>query len=152
VLNGAGARALLAAEELAPEHGYRDAAERILKSLGEKYKQYTYFSAGYALAVELFENGFIEVRISNETDEDTRKEIVRAATVAFSPRKLVRPETVEDFLPAEADGRLPIPAAVVCSPAMCLPVNSAAGLAEAVGSLSGSHGVAGGTAEPFDGE
>ncbi|MHB8894326.1 MAG: thioredoxin domain-containing protein [Candidatus Geothermincolia bacterium] len=152
VLNGAGARVLLALGELVPEHGYREAAERILSSLGEKYKQYTYFSAGYALAVELLLDGFIEIRISNEADREARKEIVRAATVSFSPRKLVRPETIEDFMPAEADGELPIPAAVVCSPASCLPVQTGAELGLAISILSGRDKVGGDSKEPRDGE
>ena len=137
VINGDAARALLVLEVLAPERGYREAAHDILKSLGEKYKQYTYFSAGYALAVEILKDGCIEIRLSQMSAPEVRKEILGAAVAAFSPRKLVRPETVEDFLPAESDERLPLPAAVVCSTGRCLPVNTADELKEAVGSLSG---------------
>jgi hypothetical protein len=69
---------------------------------------------------------------------EVRKEILGAAISAFNPRKLVRPETVEDFLPVETDALLPLPAAVVCSTGRCLPVNTAAELDKAMGSLSGS--------------
>jgi len=138
VVNGTGARALIALAALAPDRGFGEAAERILRSLGEKYKQYTYFSAGYALAVELARNGFIEIRVSTDVPDDARKKIVSAATALFSPRKLVRPETVEDFLPVEEDTQLPIPAAVVCSTGRCLPVNTVEELKRAMGSLSGS--------------
>jgi uncharacterized protein YyaL (SSP411 family) len=138
VVNGDAARALLMLDLLVPERGYMEAARDILKALGEKYKQYTYFSAGYALAVEVLRNGCIEIRLSQMSAPEVRKEILGAAISAFNPRKLVRPETVEDFLPVETDALLPPPAAVVCSTGRCLPVNTAAELDKAMGSLSGS--------------
>lgn len=152
MINGVGARALLAVEELAPGEGCRQAAERILLSLGEKYKQYTYFSAGYAIAVALFERGFIEIRISSEADSEARAQIVKAAMSSFSPRKLVRPETVEDFMPAEEDADLPVPAAVVCSPGRCMPVNTAEELSGAVDLLSGGGRESGDVQNPLEGE
>ena len=138
VVNGDAARALLVLEVLAPERGYREVAYDILKSLGERYKQFTYFSAGYALASELYREGCIEIRVSNESAPEVRKEILGAAISAFSPRKLVRPETVEDFLQVDSDEVRPLPAAVVCSTGRCLPVNTAEELQEAMGSLSSS--------------
>ena len=137
VVNGDGARALLVLEALAPDRGYGGAAAGILKSLGEKYKQYTYFSAGYALATEVLNRGLIEIRVSGESTEESRKEILGAAAATFNPRKLVRRETVEDFLPVETEAQTPAPAAVVCSTGRCVPVNSPDELKKALGALSG---------------
>jgi uncharacterized protein len=155
VVNGVAARALLTLDELAQERGYREAAEKILGSLGEKYKQYTYFSAGYALAVELMRKGFIEVRISQELDDAERREITAAAVASFGPRKLVRPETASDFLPAEQDSELPIPSAVVCTPGRCVPANTPSGLKDAIIAASGSIASSPespGNTEPLEGE
>jgi len=138
VINGNAARALLLLDELAPDKGYGDGAREILASFGEKYKQYTYFSASYALAVETLKKGVIEIRISTEADDGKRREMRSAAVSAFNPRKLVRPETVEDFLPVGMEEQAAAPAAVVCTTGRCLPVNTPDELSRAMGSLSGS--------------
>ncbi len=138
VVNAVGARALAALGELDPEGGFGEAAGRILASYGERYKQYTHFSAGYAMATEIFAEGFIEVRVSQDADEESRRRVTAAAVAAFNPRKIVRPETVEDFLQAEdADGAAP-PAAVVCSPGRCVPVGDAGELAGVLGTIARS--------------
>jgi uncharacterized protein len=136
VVNGVSARALLTLDELVQDRGYGQAAARLLGSLGEKYKQYTYFSAGYALAVELMRKGFVEIRISRQAGAAERREMMAAATAAFNPRKLLRPETVSDFLPAEQDAELPIPPAVVCTTGRCVPANTPAELRAAITSAS----------------
>jgi len=138
VINGTAARALLLLDELVPDKGYGDGAKDMLASFGEKYKQYTYFSAAYALAVEMLQRGVIEIRISTEADEETRREMRSAAVSAFNPRKLVRPETVEDFLPVGIDEEVSPPSAVVCTTGRCVPVNTPDELSKAMGSLSGS--------------
>jgi len=61
-----------------------------------------------------------------------------AAVSAFNPRKLVRPETVEDFLPVGIDEEVSPPSAVVCTTGRCVPVNTPDELSKAMGSLSGS--------------
>jgi len=138
MINGTAARALLLLDELVPDKGYGDGAKDMLASFGEKYKQYTYFSAAYALAVETLQRGVIEIRISTEADEETRREMRSAAVSAFNPRKLVRPETVEDFLPVGIDEEVSPPSAVVCTTGRCVPVNTPDELSKAMGSLSGS--------------
>jgi len=138
VINGNAARALLLLDELAPDKGYGDGAREILASFGEKYKQYTYFSAAYAVAVEMLKKGVIEIRISTEADDEKRREMRSAAVSAFNPRKLVRAETVEDFLPVGMEELAVAPAAVVCTTGSCLPVNTPEELSRAMGSLSGS--------------
>jgi len=138
VINGDAARALLILNEIVGDRGYGDGANKILASLGEKYKQYTYFSASYALAVEMLEKGIIEIRISAEISEAKRKEMLAAAISAFSPRKLVRRENVEDFLPVGIDEEVSAPAAVVCTIGRCLPAENPEELKKVMGSLSGS--------------
>jgi uncharacterized protein YyaL (SSP411 family) len=135
VVNGTGARMLLLLDELEPEREYRDAAGDIIRSLAEKYKQYSYFSAGYAIAVQMWMEGLIEIRISRDVSGDERKRLVAAAIREFNPRKLIRPETVEDYLPLEG---LPAPAAVVCSLGKCQPVSGPGELKDAFASLGGS--------------
>lgn len=137
VVNGVGARALLLLEALAPGHGFGQAAKGILESLASRYSAYTYFAAEYALAVELLEKGLVEVRVAPDGNAGLKKEITAAAAAAFNPRKLVRPETVEDFLET---GEGEAPPAVVCSPGRCTPVHSAAELNDALASLSGGRG------------
>lgn len=144
VVNAVGARALAALGELAPEGGFGEAAERILASHGERYKQYTYFSAGYAMATGIFAEGFIEVRVSRDADEESRRRVTAAAVAAFNPRKIVRPETVEDFLQAEDAADAPPPAAVVCSPGRCVPVGEAGELAGVLGTIARSGRADGG--------
>lgn len=134
VVNGNGARALLALEALAPGHGFGDAAARILESLAGKYKAYTYFASGYALAAMLLDEGLIEVRVAHSGPERARKEINAAAAAAFNPRKLVRLETVEDYLPVDEDETPP--PAVVCSVGQCQPVYSAGELKDVLESLT----------------
>lgn len=141
VVNGSCARCLLALESLSPGHGFEDAARRMLASLSDKYRSYTYFAAEYALAVELLLEGLVEVRVAPEGSNELKKEITAAAAAAFNPRKLVRLETVEDFLPIDTDTTPP--PAVVCSPGRCQPVFSAGELTEALASLAGAPGSGG---------
>jgi hypothetical protein len=140
-VNGAGARALLALDVLAPGRGYDDAAGRALEALAGRYRNYTYFAAGYAIAVEIFREGFIEVRISPEAGPELRKELTSAAVSAYHPRKLVRLETVEDYIPTE-DGTTP-PPAILCSPGSCMPAGSPAELVDSLSLLAGAGGRAG---------
>jgi uncharacterized protein YyaL (SSP411 family) len=135
IINGNGARILLALDALSPGDGFADAATRILGSLAGKYKAYTYFASEYALAAELVHEGLVEVRVAPDLSSDVRKEIVGAAVSAFNPRKLVRLETVEDYLPSDIETR-PSPA-VVCSPGKCQPVDSADELKDTLAALAG---------------
>lgn len=138
VINATGARALLALEVLAPGRGFEDAARRMLESLAGRYRSYTYFASDYALAVELLEKGLIEVRVAPNGSSEMKKEITAAAAAAFNPRKLVRLETVEDYLPTDGDANPP--PAVVCSPGQCRPVYTAGELEDALASLAGGPG------------
>lgn len=137
-VNGAGARGLLSLDVLAPGRGYDVAAGRALEALAGRYRNYTYFAAGYALAVELLRKGFIEVRVSPEAGPELRKELTSAAVSAYHPRKLVRLETLEDYMPTE-DGTAP-PPAILCSPGSCLPAGSPAELIDSLISLAGAGG------------
>ncbi len=135
LINGNGARALLALEELAPGHDFAEVARGVLESLAGKYIEHEYFSAGYALAVEMLEKGLIEVRVAPGDSAGERDRLTRAAAAAFNPRKLVRLETVEDYVPldSETEG----PPAVVCSAGdRCLPVYNTDELKEALASLA----------------
>jgi uncharacterized protein YyaL (SSP411 family) len=134
MVNGNGARALLALEALEPGHGFGDAAARVLESLAGNYGAYTYFAAGYALAVMLLDEGLIEVRVAHSGPAKVRKEINAAAAAAFNPRKLVRMETIEDYLPVDEDETPP--PAVVCSVGQCRPVYSAGELKDVLDALT----------------
>jgi len=133
IANGNGARALTALDAMAPGRGFREAAGRILESLSGIYEGHAYFAAAYALGVEMFLKGSIEIRVSPTVEAETRRETLRAAISLFNHRKVVRPETVEDYVPSGEEAA--VPPATVCSPGRCLPVNSADELAEAVASL-----------------
>ena len=63
-----------------------------------------------------------------------RKELTSAAVSAYHPRKLVRLETLEDYMPTE-DGTAP-PPAILCSPGSCLPAGSTAELIDSLNSLA----------------
>ncbi|MBK5093305.1 MAG: thioredoxin domain-containing protein, partial [Actinobacteria bacterium] len=133
-LNGHGARALLVLDALAPGKGFREAAEGILSSLSERYRSYSYFASSYALAVEIDKKGLIEVRVNGDHCSDSGWEIVRAAIAAFNPRKVVRPESVEDFFVA-GEGA-PTPPAVVCCPGQCRPAYDADELKDVLASIA----------------
>jgi hypothetical protein len=87
----------------------------------------------YALAVDLLENGLIEVRVAPDGASEVRKQINEAAASVFSPRKLIRLETLEDYLPSDEDDARP--PAVVCTTGKCLPVYSAEELKQTLDSL-----------------
>ena len=133
-LNGHGARALLVLDALAPGMGFREAAEAILSSLSARYKSYSYFASSYALAVDIAIRGFIEVRVKGNHGSDSGWEIVQAALAAFNPRKVVRPESVEDYSVAEKG--TPTPLAVVCCPGSCRPACNADELKEVLASIA----------------
>ena len=135
IVNGHAARMLLALDTLAPEQGYGEAAVRILESFADSYRTYAYFAAGYALAADTQTGGIVEVRVNPGVAGETRKEMVSAALAAYHPRKLIRLESVEDYV--AADEGAPAPPAVVCSTGHCLQVNSAAEVAGALGSATG---------------
>lgn len=132
-VNGRGARALLTLDALAPGRGFRDAAETVLGSLAGDYTAYSYFAADYALAVDLLEKGHIEIRLSPDASPAERKELTRAAVAEFNPRKVIRPETVEDYAPSGDNA--PLPVAVLCSTGVCRPLDSAADLGRVMASL-----------------
>jgi uncharacterized protein YyaL (SSP411 family) len=138
VINGNCARALLALDALFPGNRFDEAARGILGSLADKYGSYRYFASVYALGVELLENGLVEVRVAPDGAPQVQKEMMEAAASRFSTRKLVRLETVEDFLPGEAD--TVGPPAVVCAPGRCLPVNSGEELKRALDALLTDEG------------
>jgi len=119
-LNGYGARALLALDALAPGRGFRDAAEGVLRSLSGVYGAYSYFASEYALAVDVLERGHLEIRISGVAGRDERRDMTLAAAAMFNPRKVVRPESADDY-PTGGDGAAR-PVAVVCSTGACHPV------------------------------
>lgn len=133
-LNGHGARALLVLDALAPGMGFREAAEAILSSLSAVYKSYSYLASSYALAVDIASKGFIEVRINGNHSSESGWGIVRAALAAFNPRKVVRPESVEDYFVAEKGE--PAPPAVVCCPGLCRPAHDADELKEVLASIA----------------
>lgn len=122
VINGNCARALLALDALSPGNGFDEAARGILESLVDKYGLYRYFASAYAMGVEFLKNGLIEVRIAPDGTPQVQKEMTEAAASVFNPRKLVRLENVEDYLPG--DPETAGPPAVVCTPGRCLPVFS----------------------------
>ena len=133
-LNGHGARALLVLDALAPGKGFREAAEVILSSLSERYKAYSYQASSYALAVEMVNRGLIEVRVNGNHGSDDGWGIVQAALAFFNPRKVVRPESIEDYLVA-AEGT-PAPPAVICCPGQCRPARNADELKEVLASIA----------------
>ena len=133
-LNGHGAAALLVLDVLSPGKGYREAAEGILASLSAKYGSYSYFAASYALAVDIAKKGFIEVMINSDGGSDKSWEIIKAALAVFNPRKVVRPETFEDYF--DAGEGTPVPPAVVCCPGRCEPAYDADELKEVLASLA----------------
>jgi uncharacterized protein YyaL (SSP411 family) len=133
IVNGRGIRALLALDALAPARGFHQAAESVAESLASAYVGYSYFASDYALGVESLIKGLLEIRVSPAGENGERKKILREAVSLFNPRKLIRPETVEDYVPSGEEA--PSPPAVVCSPGQCRPVHSAADLAEVVSSL-----------------
>lgn len=122
VVAGNAARALLALDELAPGHGFEEVGRKALTALSGRYRSYSHFASEYALAVELLEKGFIEVRVSPNDPPDVKRQMTAAAVAAFNPRRLVRMETVEDYMPEE--GGTASPPAVVCSLGSCRPVYS----------------------------
>ena len=132
-VNGLGARALLALDGLAPGRGFHEAAEGVLRSMALEYPAYSYFAAGYALAVDIFEKGHLEIRLSGGAGETERREMTRAAVAVFNPRKVIRPETVEDYVPSEEEA--PLPAAVLCSSGACHSVGSPADLEAVMAAL-----------------
>lgn len=134
-LNGDAARALMTLDGLSSGHGYRDAAGRILRSLAPVYKGYSYFASAYALAVDQYVRGNLEIRFNPELEPERLKALLSASVSFFCPRKVVRPESVEDYVEFESDSAKPF--AVVCSPGRCKPVFSADELIEAAASLSG---------------
>jgi uncharacterized protein YyaL (SSP411 family) len=133
-LNGHGAAALLVLDVLAPGKGYREAAEGILASLSAKYRSYSYLAASYALAVDIANKGFIEVMVNGDGGSDKSWEIIKAALAVFNPRKVVRPETFEDYF--DAGEGTPVPPAVVCCPGRCEPAYDADELKEVLASLA----------------
>jgi uncharacterized protein len=133
VVNGNCARALLALDALIPGNDFDETAKGILGSLAGKYRLYRYFASIYAMGVDLLENGVIEVRIAPNGASEVRREIGKTAASVFNPRKLIRLETVEDYLPTETDAARP--PAVVCTPGQCLPVYSAEELRRTLDSL-----------------
>ncbi len=134
VVTGNAARALLALDELVPGHGFEEVGRRVVAALSDRYRSYSHFASEYALAVELLEKGFIEVRVSQNDAPDVKKQITAAAVAAFNPRRLVRLETVEDYMP-EDEGTAS-PSAVVCSLGSCRPVYSVDELKKAMESLT----------------
>lgn len=132
-VNGNCARVLLALDALSPGDDFDEAAKTVVKSLAGKYKSYSHFASVYALAVDLLENGLIEVRVAPDGASEVRKQINEAAASVFSPRKLVRLETLEDYLPSDGDDARP--PAVVCTTGKCLPVYSAEELKQTLDSL-----------------
>jgi len=135
VVNGHGARALLALDVLAPGHGYREAAGGILRALAGACGSFSYFASSYSLAVEAYLEGHVEVRINPSSLSNSGKEIVRAAVAAFSPRKVIRSKAAEDYVPLEGDTHAP--PAVVCSPGSCRPVYSAGQVKETLALVAG---------------
>ena len=143
VVNGNGARALLALEALSPGRRLR----------GCRRGAYCRIACRQVQGVHIF-RGRIRARRgapcegahggacrAERFDQDLRKRLTAAAAAAFNPRKLVRLETVEDFLPTDTETTPP--PAVVCSPGQCLPVYSAGELTEALASLAGGPGSGG---------
>jgi uncharacterized protein YyaL (SSP411 family) len=139
VVNGNCARVLIALDALSPGDDFDEAAKTVLKSLAGKYNSYSHFASVYALAVDLLENGLIEVRVAPDGASEVRKQINEAAASVFSPRKLIRLETLEDYLPTDEDTARP--PAVVCSTGRCLPVYSAEELKHALDSLTVGDGI-----------
>jgi len=133
-LNGQGARALLVLDALAPGKGFHEAAEEILASLSTRYKSYSYFASSYALAVDIADKGFIEVRVNGKHGSDRGWGIVQAALASFNPRKVVRPESSEGYFVVEEG--TPAPLAVVCCPGQCRPAYNADELKEVLASIA----------------
>jgi uncharacterized protein len=133
VLNGVGARYLLMLEDMATGRGYAEAARGVLEGLAGRYRSYTHYGADYATAVKLLRDGFIEIRVSFGAEDETREDLFTAAEARYSPRKLTRPETVDDYVPSKED--VAPPPAVVCTESSCVPVGSADELRRALATL-----------------
>ena len=118
-VNGVAARAFLTLEALAPDHGYAESGERLLSALSGRAGRYSFFAAEFALAADALERGILEIRMNPEAGADVRAAFLSEAMTAFSARKAIRPETVEDYMPGEEAE--PGPPAVVCSPGECRP-------------------------------
>ncbi|MBU1943416.1 MAG: DUF255 domain-containing protein [Actinobacteria bacterium] len=135
-VNARAARAFLLLEALSPGSGYGEAAQRILLALGGTYRGYGHFAGGYALAVDLRERGPVEVRLDGGTPGEVSGELRKAALAAFNTRKLIKPATVEDFMPEDG---AQTPPAVLCTPGTCVPVFSVDDIRRALGGGLAEH-------------
>ena len=137
-VNGVAARALLTLEALAPDRGYAEAGGRVLVSLSGRAERFSYFASEFAMAADAHQKGILEIRINPDAMPEARAAMLSEAVTAFSPRKAIRPETIEDYMPGE-DAEAG-PPAVVCSPGECRPAFEPGDVREALGALQREQG------------
>lgn len=97
--NADAALALLRLSALTDNGQYREAAERALTLFAAEYRQYSYFAASYARAVEAARQPPLHIVIADASDDGRTRELQRAAWLVVAPGKAV--ETLDSDKAAE---------------------------------------------------
>jgi len=88
--NAVAAEALLRLSHFTRDETYREAARRTLEAFTRDYKQYGYYVAGYARAVDLFFHEPLHLTVIGSRSDPATEALRRAAFACYVPSRIVQ--------------------------------------------------------------